>query len=377
MPEARGGLPLRGVTVLDLTRAVAGPFCTMNLADLGARVIKIEEPGVGDETRHWVPPFLADGVSTYFLSMNRNKECREVDLKSAAGREEIRRLAREADVVVENFRTGVADRLGVGYADLSGENPRIIYASISGFGSEGEWAQKAGYDLIVQAMSGLMHVSAHPGGPPGKTATPIADLLAALYTSQAILAALWRREHEGVGARIEVSLLEAMLGGMAPFASAYLMAGREPQPAGTTQGNIAPYQVWKCADGLVAAGALNERQWRRFAGALGHGEWLEDARFASNGERVRHRAELTALIEAVMVRRPVAEWVRVLEEAELPCGAVWTVGQVLESEVVRERGTVVEGEGIRTVRSPMRIVGTEFRYERPKEFTRGKRGERD
>lgn len=368
------GLPLEGVTVLDLTRAVAGPFCTMNLGDLGARVIKVEEPGVGDETRQWGPPFTAEGESTYFLSMNRNKESVAIDLKSDAGRDEVRRLAREADVVVENFRTGVADRLGVGYEEVRRENPRIIYASISGFGSEGEWAQKAGYDLIIQAMSGLMHTSAYPDGPPGKTATPIADLLAALYASQAILAALCRREREGVGARIEISLFEALLGGMAPFTSSYLMTGREPKPAGTTQANIAPYQVWRCADGSLAAGALNDRQWRRFAEALGHAEWAEDARFLRNPERVRNRAELTELVAGVFSKRSVGEWVERLEQYDLPCGPVWTVGQALESRVAQERGLVVElgSGGARGMRSPMRFGDVELRTEGPPKLGKAK-----
>ena len=365
-----GSRPLVDVVVLDLTRAVAGPFCTMSLGDLGARVIKIEEPGVGDETRHWGPPFVGEGISTYFLGMNRNKRSVVLDLKGPEGRDRVRELARQADVVVENFRTGVAERLGIGYADLVKENPRLIYASISGFGSEGEWAQKAGYDLVIQAMSGLMHASSYPGGPPGKTATPIADLLAALFTSQAILAALHRREREGVGARIEVSLLESLLAGMAPFTSSYLMTGREPKPAGSTQANIAPYQVWACADGALAAGALNDRQWRRFAEALGHAEWSGDERFADNPSRVRNRGELTPLLETVFATKTVAEWVEILERYDLPCGPVWTVGQALEAGPVRERGVVVEIPHrelgvVKNVRSPMRFADVELEYQAP------------
>lgn len=363
-------LPLADLTVIDLTRAVAGPFCTMNLGDLGARVLKIEEPGMGDETRQWGPPFVGDHISTYFLGMNRNKQSIAADLKQPAGRDLVRGLARSADVVVENFRTGVADRLGVGYTDLARENPRIIYLSISGFGSEGPGREKAGYDLIIQAMSGLMLASAYPDGPPGKTATPIADLLAALFGSQAILAAVHRRHREGVGARIEISLLDALLAGMAPFTSSYLMTGREPKAAGTTQANIAPYQVFACRDGSIATGALNDRQWVRFVQALEQPVWLEDPRFPTNPLRVEHRVELTALIEAVLVTKSVAEWVSVLERHDLPCGPVLSIGQVLNSPVVTERQVIREVPhrslgSIRTIANPCRFADLDLEYAAP------------
>lgn len=363
-------LPLADITVLDLTRAVAGPFCTMNLGDLGARVLKIEEPGTGDETRQWGPPFVGDHISTYFLGMNRNKRSIAADLKQESGRDLVRGLARSADVVVENFRTGVADRLGVGYGDLARENPQIIYLSISGFGSEGPLCEKAGYDLIIQAMSGLMLASAYPDAGPGKCATPIADLLAALFGSQAILAALHRRHREGVGARVEVSLLDSLLAGMAPFTSSHLATGREPVPAGTTQANISPYQVFPCREGSIAAGALNDRQWRRFAEALGRPEWLTDSRFTDNPSRVRHRGALTALIEETLATRTAEAWIEILERYDLPCGPLLSVGQILASPVVTERSLVREIPhaalgSFRAIANPCRFAGLELEYAAP------------
>lgn len=368
----RSALPLSDLVVLDFTRAVAGPFCTMNLGDLGARVIKVEEQGSGDETRNYGPPFV-DGVSPYFLSVNRNKESLAVDLKSAAGLERVRSLARTADISIENFRAGVADRLGIGYEDLRRENPQIIYVSICGFGHDGPERDRPGYDLIAQGMSGVMDISRPTGGPPVKIGFPLADVFTAMYASQAILAALHRREREACGAYIELSLLECMMAAMAPLTSAYLTTGREPQPSGRAQANIVPYQIFECQDGAVTVGVPNERLWRRFATALRHPEWIDDPRFVDNAARVRNRADLQPIMEAVMQTRPAAEWIRILGEFEVPCGPVNTVGQALDSDLIRARNAIATMEHsklgtLRTFANPTRIRGVEFAYKGPPEL---------
>ncbi len=361
--------PLAGVLVADLTRAVTGPFCTMLLADLGARVVKIEEPGAGDETRRWGPPFV-DGESTYFLSVNRGKESVALDLKDPRGREALTRLAARADVVVENFRPGVAARLGVGYADVLKANPRVVYASISGFGQDGPARDKPGYDLIVQALSGFMRVSSTPGGPPVKAGFPIADILAGLFAGQAILAALYERERTGAGRYVEVSLLESMLASMTSVTGSYLVAGHETQGMGVTQANITPYQVFRCADAEIVTGAPNERVWRRFAAALGHAEWIEDERYRDNAARNRHRAELVSEIERVLASRPAAEWLAILDRHEVPCAPVATVGEAFAHPQLAARGSIVGVEHsklgpIQLVGCPMRLDGYAPSYRPP------------
>jgi len=361
--------PLEGVSVLDFTRAVAGPFCTMILGDLGARVIKVEEPGGGDETRQWGPPFRG-ADSTYFLSVNRNKLSITLDLKSPAGLAEAKRLAASADVVMENFRPGVADRLGIGYTELRAVNRRIIYASISGFGQTGPDRLKPGYDLIVQAMSGLMQVSAEPNGPAVKTGFPVADIVAGLFTGQAVLAALYRRERTGEGARIEVSLLESLLAAMAPPVASYLLAGVDPAGMGGGQANIAPYQIFDSSDRPIAIGVPNDRIWGRFAQALGKPEWITDERFSGNASRNRHRPELVGEVQEVLRGDTAAAWIEKLERAEVPSTAVLSVGQALEEAQLKERGAIVEVEDqargvLRMMANPIRIDGVKLRYTLP------------
>jgi crotonobetainyl-CoA:carnitine CoA-transferase CaiB-like acyl-CoA transferase len=357
-----GKAALADVIVLDFTRAVSGPLCTMLLGDLGARVIKVEEPGTGDETRSWGPPFIerenGERWGTYFVSINRNKESIALDLKSAKGRDVARRLARRADVVVENFRPGVAERLGIGYEALRAVNPALIYCSISGFGQTGPWRERPGYDLMIQALSGLMHMSAEPGGRPVKSAFPVADVLTGLFAEQAILAAL----HAGRGQRIEVSLLDSLLAAMAPLATAYLMTGEEPPQMGVAQANIVPYQVFRCADGYVAAGAPNDRLFERFARALGHPEWAADARFATNPERTRHRAELVGEVEAALAKLTVAGAVARFEAEGLPCAPVSRLSETLEHPAV---AAGVVDFGVRTMAHPARFSVSPVSYRHP------------
>lgn len=358
--------PLEDVLVLDLTRAVAGPFCTMLLGDLGARVIKIEEPRAGDETRNWGPPFL-DGWSTYFLSMNRNKESVAVDLKSPDGHRLIEAIARKADVVIENFKPGVAERLGIGAETLRAINPRLIYASVSGFGQTGEQAQRPGYDIILQAVSGSMHASAPEGVDAVKVAFPVADILAALFTGQAILAALYARQKTGQGRRIEVSLLQGMLCAMSNLATATLNTGQDPRRVGVAQPNIVPYQLFHTQDKPLIVGAPNERLWRRFCAAAGHEEWAEDARFADNRLRNEHREALVPLIEEALRQRPAAYWQERFDQQEVPCGQVLRLSEALCHPQAGVLTTAHEQLGsVAFPENPMRLSGHEHRAEAPR-----------
>ena len=331
----------------------------MMLGDLGARVIKIEEEQAGDETRQWGPPFL-EGESTYFLSMNRNKESVTANLKSEAGQRLVQSIAARADVVIENFRPGVAERLGIGYGRLSALNPRLIYASISGFGQTGPQREKAGYDLILQAMSGSMHLAGTRKQPAAKVAFPVADILAGLFASNAVLAALYARNKSGRGRFIEISLLEGMLCAMSNLATGALNTGLEPKRVGAAQPNIVPYQLFQCRDAPIVLGAPNERLWAKVCEALGHGEWLADPRFQGNAKRNAHRGELVDLMQAVLVRDNAAAWIEKLETHDVPCGPVSTLTQALAHPQVAARGAVVETEHaklgkIRLVANPMRM----------------------
>jgi len=348
--------PLSNLLVLDFTRAVAGPFCTMLLADLGARVIKVEDPQ-GDEARNWGPPFVNDW-STYFLSINRNKESIVLDLKNPAHLATARKLAARANIAIENFRPGVAARLGIGYEALSAINPNLIYCSISGFGQTGLWSQRPGYDLIIQALSGFMHASAEPQGTPVKAAFPIADILTGLFAEQAILAAL----QVGKGQLIEVSLIDSLLAAMTPLATAYLNTGIEPRQMGRAQPNIVPYQVFRCADAYIAAGTPNNRQFERFAQALGHPEWPRDPRYATNPSRNANRAALIAEIEQVLSKLTAADALSALEAQEIPCAPVSTIGATLDNPALAQN---IVDVGIRTIAHPARFSTSTPNYKHP------------
>ena len=364
-------LPLDGILVVDLSRAVAGPFCTMNLGDFGARIIKIEEPGLGDETRHWGPPFV-QSESTYWLGINRNKESVALDLKTGEGRAALLRIIAKADVVIENFRPGVTKRLGIDYASLCESQSRedLIYVSISGFGQTGPDRHKAGYDMMIQAMSGLMAVSAYPDGPPVKCGFPVADVITSLYAGQAIAALLFARTRDGKGRFVELALLDGMLAAMCSVTSSWLLAHKEPKPMGAMQANIAPYQIFHCADGMMVVGALNQRLWEGLCAALERPEWLLDPRFRDNGLRVTNREQLAPLVESVLVRETRAHWMEVLERAGVPCGPVWSIGEVLEAPIVRDRGSIIAPEHPQLGRlemyaNPTRIEGTGLRRDPP------------
>jgi len=315
-----GSRPLDGLLVADFSRVLAGPLATMTLADLGATVIKVERPGSGDDTRSWGPPFSPTG-STYFESVNRNKQSLCLDLGSPEDRELARELARRADVLVENFKPGGMDRLGLGYAELSSENPGLIYASISGFGSAGG-AGLMGYDFVVQALGGLMSITGESDGPAMKAGVALVDVLTAKDATLGILAALNVRHHHGRGAHLEVNLLSSLQGALANQAQAYLGAGVVPRRMGNDHPSIAPYQLLNCADGPLAVACGNDAQFARLAALLGLDALAGDPRFATNTARVAHRKELTRQLEDVLATDTAAGWQQAFTAAGIPAGRV-------------------------------------------------------
>jgi glutaryl-CoA transferase len=333
--------PLAGIRVLDLTRVLAGPYCTMFLGDLGAEVVKIERLGSGDDTRGWGPPF-AGGESAYFLCVNRNKKSLTLDLKSDEGVKLLRHLAQAADVLIENFRPGTMERLGCAEKDLRALNPRLIYASLSGFGADGPMSDAPGYDLIVQAWGGLMSITGMPDGEPTKVGVAIIDIVAGLMLGKSIAAALFAREKLGVGQQIDTSLLEAEVACLINVGSNYLVDGKIPARWGNAHPSIVPYQSFSTADGHLVVGVASEGIWRRFCGAIGKGELAEDARFARNSDRVENRETLVAILAEIVLRRRTDEWIGDLNKASVPCAPVQTIDQVFSAPQVVQRQMLVE-----------------------------------
>jgi len=321
-------LPAAGIRVLDLSRVLAGPYCTMLLADLGADVVKVERPGDGDETRTWGPPY-AGGEAAYFLSVNRSKRSVALDLARPEGRDLAQRLARASDVVVENFRVGTAERLGLGYDELARENPGLVYCSITGFGSDRSPAGRPGYDFVIQAESGLMSVTGEPGGPPLKVGVAVVDVLSGYAAATSILAALVARARDGRGDRIEVALLDVALSALVNVGSSALVTGAEPRRYGNAHPNIVPYETFATADGVVAVAAANDGLYRRLCAALERPDLADDERFTTNRGRVEHREELAAELASVFATRTAGEWLARLEEAGVPAGKVRGVLEAL------------------------------------------------
>jgi formyl-CoA transferase len=340
MSDLKNG-PLAGVRVLDLTRVLAGPYCTMFLGDLGAEVVKVEQPGVGDDTRGWGPPFTG-GESAYFLCINRNKKSITVDLKTDEGVELVRRLAGSADVLIENFRPGTMERLGLGEENLRSLSPKLIYASLSGFGADGPMSEVPGYDLIVQAWGGLMSITGAPDGEPTKVGVAIIDLVAGLMLGKSIVAALFAREKIGVGQKIDTSLLEAEVASLINVGSNYLIAGTTAERWGNAHPSIVPYQSFKTADGYLVIGVASEGIWQRFCQAIGRSELAADPRFAKNPNRVENRAALIDILGQTFVARDTDAWLKLLNVAEVPCAPVQTVDQVFSAPQVLHREMVVE-----------------------------------
>jgi crotonobetainyl-CoA:carnitine CoA-transferase CaiB-like acyl-CoA transferase len=331
--------PLKGIRVLDLTRVLAGPYCAMLLGDMGAEVIKVEEPGKGDDTRGW-PPF-AGGESTYFMSVNRNKKSVTVNLKAPEGRELMKKLAKKSDVLLENFRTGTMEKLGLGYATLAKLNPRLVYCAISGFGESGPESHRGGYDLIVQAESGVMDLTGFADGPPVKVGNSIADLVAGMSGAHGVTLALLARQKTRRGQKVEIAMLDVMASLLTYQAGMYLNAGRTPARRGNEHPSIVPYEVFKAADGYLALGVANNSLWERCCAALERPDLARDERFATEASRVEHRATLVPLLNQVLGARSGADWMKRLEAVGVPAGRIRTVPEVCESEHLRARGMLV------------------------------------
>jgi formyl-CoA transferase len=329
---------LTGIRVLDVTQVMAGPFCAMQLCDMGADVIKVEPP-VGDSTRYMAGAKGHD--SPGFNAVNRGKRGIVLDLKSSAAQRAFRRLARQCDVVIENYRPGVMARFGLDYAALSKENPRLVYASISGYGQTGPDASKGGFDLVAQGVSGLMSVTGQPGGPPTKVGVPLTDLAAGLFALAGILAALHYRSTTGQGQFIDTSLLEAGLALSLWESAEYFATGVPPEPLGSAHRMFAPYQAIRCADGYITLGAATDRLFGRLSELLGHADWARDPRFADNTRRVQNRSALAALIEGVTTTRPRRHWLTVLEQAGIPCGPINSYAEAFADPHVLARDMVI------------------------------------
>ncbi len=331
--------PLHGTTVVDFTRVMSGPYCTMLLADMGARVIKIEHPAHGDDTRAWGPPFVA-GESAYFLSVNRNKESLALDLKAPEARGIIATLLAAADVLVENFRPGIMTRLGLGYEAVSRDYPGLVYCSISGFGQTGPRAGEAGYDAVIQAEGGLMSVTGSPDGPPFRLGVPIADLAAGMFAAQGILLALLARTRSGRGQRVDVGMLDAAAALLTYQAGITFATGHAAGRLGNRHVSIVPYDTFAAADGTLVVAVGNDVQWRRFCAALGAPGLADDGRFATNAARVQHRDALRPILERLLTPRTRAAWVTTLREAGVPCGSVRDVAEALADPQLEARAMI-------------------------------------
>jgi crotonobetainyl-CoA:carnitine CoA-transferase CaiB-like acyl-CoA transferase len=352
--------------ILDFSRVLAGPFATMMLADLGATVIKVERPGVGDETRTWGPPYDARGEATYFQAVNRNKDSVVLDLSTEEGPRRARELAADADVVVENFRPGVMDRLGLGYDALSGQRPALVYCSITGFGA-GPGADLPGYDLLVQALGGLMSITGSPEGEPQKVGVALVDVLAGLFAAVGILAALRHRDRTGEGQRVEVDLLSALLAGLVNQGSAHTIAGAIPERLGNAHPSISPYELYDTGDGQVVLAVGNDRQFAALCGVLGAPDLAADARLATNAQRVAHRDFLRTELERRLAGASATEWATALTAVRVPAGVVndlagaFALADSLGLEPIVDVPSP-EGDPVRLTRNPIRLSRTPPSY---------------
>ncbi|MBI3964638.1 MAG: CoA transferase [Chloroflexi bacterium] len=359
---------LEGIRVLDLTRTLAGPFCTQLLGDNGADVVKVEEPELGDETRSWSPTWHTQSV--FFLSFNRNKRSLTLNLKDARAREIALKLATQADVFIESFRAGTADKMGLGYEALSKLNPGIVYCSISGYGRTGPFADKPGYDLIIQGYGGLMSLTGAPDGPPMRIGYSMVDLTAGLVAYGGITTALVARARTGEGQYLESSLLEGQVAAMSYHALGYWATGRVPQRMGDQHPSIAPYQMFRAADGHMIVGVANDGLWRRFCDKLGLDDLVDDPKYRTNNDRVRNRTELIEKLQAMFLTQPKSHWLPLIEAAGVPCGPINNIDQVLADPQVLARDMIVEIEhpevpNFKTYGTPMKLWGTPGSIRRP------------
>ncbi len=335
-----GDGPLTGVKILDLSRVLAGPFCSMILADLGAEVIKIEELGRGDQTRT-IPPF-ANGESHYFLAINRNKRSVSIDLKNPEGRDLILRMARNADVVLENFRPGVMDRLGLSYEALERANPRLVICSISGFGQTGAMRETASFDLVTQAMSGVMSINGEADGPPTKMGIPMGDVGGGMWAAIGILSGLQKRNATGHGSRIDLSLLEGMMGLLGYLSQIYFVTGESPTRVGSSHHSVVPYGRYPVKDGDIVIALHVGNFWRKFCGAMGREDLIEDPRFRTTADRQTNRTQLEAIVIEILRTKTAKEWTEIFTRVDIPHGEVNTVAEAIEQDVIRKRGMVRE-----------------------------------
>jgi len=371
--------PLSHLTVLDLSRILAGPWCTQLLADLGATVIKIEKPGSGDDTRAWGPPYLKDAQgrdtteAAYYLCCNRGKLSVAVDFTTPDGQKIVRDLAAQADVLVENYKVGGLAKYGLDYASLAAVNPRLVYCSITGFGQDGPYADRAGYDFIIQGMSGFMSVTGErddlPGGGPQKAGVAITDLMTGMYANVAIQAALAHRDRTGQGQWIDACLLDSAVALMATMSHNYLMTGTPPARVGNAHQNIVPYNVFACADGHLILAVGNDAQFAKFCAAAGKAEWAADPRFAKNADRVRNRDTLVPLVAAVVSARSQRAWLAALEPLGIPCGPINRLDQVFADPQVVSRGLRMDlrhplAGTVPQVRAPLGLSATPLAYDR-------------
>jgi formyl-CoA transferase len=342
--------PLDNIRILDITRALAGPYCTMMLGDLGADVIKVERPGMGDETRGWGPPFVGKpygpypGESAYFIAANRNKRSLTVNIQSAEGQEIVRRLAEISDVLVENYRTGDLDKLGLGYLDLHRLYPKLIYCSVSGYGRTGPYAERPGYDAILQAEGGMMSITGPVEGPPSRAGIPIIDITSGMFAATAILAALRARDMTGEGQLVDISLFDSHVALLTNVASNYLVGGKPPSRLGNAHPNLVPYDAFSARDGWFIVGVANEKQWGLLCDVLARPDMKTDSRFAANRDRVTNREELGAELNRIFSQRDVDDWLADLVKAGLPCGRINSLPEVFSHPQAQARQMTLESE---------------------------------
>ncbi len=356
MPSA-----LERIKVVDLTRTLAGPFCTMMLGDMGADVVKIEEPEKGDETRSWTP--FWNGESTQFVSFNRNKRSLSLNLKEQEGIDIIRALAKNADVMIESFRAGALDRMGLGYQEIKKVKPDIVYCSISGFGRTGPMAEKPGYDLLIQAYSGLMSLTGEPDGMPMRVGFSLVDLFTGMMAYGSIITALYHRQETGKGQWIEAALLDGQVAAMSYHAAAYMATGVVPDRMGSGHPSIVPYQSFPASDGFFILGVANQGLWQRFCGAIGRTDLMDDPRFATADDRVAHRSECVQTLSEIFQDNTAAHWVEVIGDAGVPCGPINRVDDVVNDAQVRARNMVVDiphpnVPDLRVAGSPLKLTET-------------------
>ncbi len=345
--------PLAGVKVLDLTRVLAGPFCTMILQDLGAEVLKIEVPGTGDDSRSFGP--FKDGRSLYFISINRGKRSMTLNLKDERGKAILRKLLAAYDVVVENFRPGVMEKLGFGYETMSQEFPHIIYAASSGYGHSGPYSQRPAYDILAQAGGGLMSVTGWPDGPPTRVGVSIGDITASLFTAIGISSALYQRAQTGRGQKVDVAMLDCQVAILENALARFQVEGKSPEPLGNRHPTISPFQAYRCADEYIVIAIGNDQLWQRFCAAIGEDALAEDERFTTNRLRTENLAELNQILERVFTTRPADEWLTLLEDAGLPCSRINDMEKILDDPQVRARNMIVDVEDARA--GVVRIAG--------------------